>query len=79
MAEAKLGWILFHLLGWPVTITAYFADIQTISLGEPYKTVMSIFGCIFIFINVLRAREKWRKDKIENDHQQWVSKGEGAN
>jgi len=70
MAEAKIGWILFQLLGWPVTIFSFLADVPGINIGEPYRTIMALFGIVFMCMNVLRAREKWRKEKMENDDKQ---------
>jgi len=67
MAEAKLGWILFQLFGWPITVISFIGNIPPLSINEPYQTIISIFAIVFMVINVLRAREKWRKEKMEND------------
>jgi len=68
MAEAKLGWVLFSVFGWPITVLGFFGDMPPLNIQEPYHTIMSIFGILFLFIHVLRSREKWRKEKMENDN-----------
>lgn len=71
MAEAKLGWILFQLLGWPIAITALFANIPPLTVEEPYKWIMATFGVLFMVVNFLRAREKWRREKMDNDDREF--------
>lgn len=71
MAEAKLGWVLFHLLGFPVSITAYLADIDYIQMGEPWKSIFLCLGLCYITVTVLRAHNKWRKENEEFKQTRW--------
>lgn len=66
MAEAKAVWILFHLLGIPTVLIAYLAEINVIELGDPYKTIMNICGCLVAIIIVFRAYRKYEKETLEN-------------
>lgn len=74
MAESKIGWLILKGLGWIIAFLPIFselskilANIQPIQLEEPYLTIMTIFGIVFMFVQCLRAVEKYRKEKMEND------------
>lgn len=71
MAEAKLGWILFNLLGIPVTLYAFLADnIPSLYVGEPYHSIMAALGILFMSVTLLRAYQRYRKERIANDKAQ---------
>lgn len=61
MAEGKLAWSLFNILGGSATLLTVFGD-----LGEPYKTIVSILAIIFMVITILRSYEKWQEMRISN-------------
>lgn len=75
MATIKVGWLLFYILGVPTAFVAWFGDaLFQPHMEEPFRTIFSIFGTIFIGITCLRAIEKYqlekerrRKEKLQND------------
>lgn len=73
MAEAKLGWIIFYVLGGSSTLLSMFGD-----LAEPYKSLVSILSVIFLTITCLRAYEKWREQRITNNEREYNLKRKHA-
>ena len=76
MAQAKVMWLLFHLLGGSSFLLSimppkWLADINIGQIDQPYRTILWVLAVIYMVTVIARSLEKWHHSHLVNrEHRQ---------
>jgi hypothetical protein len=73
MAQIKLTWALFHLLGLPCFLISIvppkwlrLLDINVGTIEQPYRMILYILAIVYAITVVARSLEKWHHSHLTN-------------